>query len=98
MQYLRFAMTLVGLLNALIRIFGDPYLRFKVKQIFLRRSQRLPGTAVDSSFLRNTTEDNIRDDTVSEQSMHAIEESKIEDNNNNKGAPPTTLADLIAGG
>ena len=55
-------MTLVGLLNSLIRIFGDPYLRFKVRQILFR----VPA----NDALRNTEGDNPRDDSMTERSMH----------------------------
>jgi len=55
-------MTLVGLLNSLIRIFGDPYLRFKVKQIIFR----VPA----NDALRNTEGDNPRDDSMTDGSMH----------------------------
>jgi len=61
-------MTLVGLLNSLIRIFGDPYLRFKVKQIIFR--------APITDGLRNTEGDNPRDDSMTERSMHQ-EETKL---------------------
>lgn len=59
-------MTLVGLLNSLIRIFGDPYLRFKVKQIIFR-------VPVATDGLRNTEGDNPRDDSMTERSMHQEE-------------------------
>lgn len=62
-------MTLVGLLNSLIRIFGDPYLRFKVKQIIFR-------VPVATDGLRNTEGDNPRDDSMTERSMHQ-EETKV---------------------
>jgi len=55
-------MTLVGLLNSLIRIFGDPYLRFKVRQIIFR----VPIT----DALRNTEGDNPWDDSMTDRSMH----------------------------
>ena len=62
-------MTLVGLLNSLIRIFGDPYLRFKVKQIIFRVPQ--------NDALKNTEGDNHRDESMSEQSMHEETKSQL---------------------
>jgi len=62
-------MTLVGLLNSLIRIFGDPYLRFKVKQIIFR----VPA----NDALRNTEGDNPRDESMTERSMHQEETKSL---------------------
>jgi hypothetical protein len=51
-------MTLVGLLNSLIRIFGDPYLRFKVRQIIFR--------VPVNDAQRNTDGYNHRDESMTE--------------------------------
>ncbi len=48
----------VGLINSLIRIFGDPYLRGKVKKIFCRTQQGdsvFPGLQEENS--ENVSED-----------------------------------------
>lgn len=63
-------MTLVGLLNSLIRIFGDPYLRFKVRQIILRVPLNDPQKNTDGC-------NNHRDESLTEQSMDEETKSQL---------------------
>lgn len=69
-------MVTVGLINSLIRIFGDPYLRWKLHQILCKRKNRSLDKSFDITSTDALEESGVNDSLMRKSTFTKDEKSK----------------------